>query len=70
MDLADAALIRICARKVFAKIFTVVKKDFSVYRFMGRIVPQSLGIRTLLQITITTFTSPPLEAGYGQNPQR
>ncbi len=39
MDLADAALIRIAEREGIRKIFTVDKKDFSVYRIHGRIRP-------------------------------
>ena len=39
MDLADAALIRISEREGIRKIFTVDKRDFSVYRIHGRIRP-------------------------------
>jgi predicted nucleic acid-binding protein len=39
MDLADAALVRIAEREGIRKIFTVDKKDFSVYSIHGRIRP-------------------------------
>src|SRR3989441_13202496 len=39
MDLADAALVRVAEREGIRKIFTVDKKDFSVYRIHGRIRP-------------------------------
>ena len=39
MDLADAALIRIAEREGIRKIFTVDRKDFSVYRLHGRVRP-------------------------------
>jgi predicted nucleic acid-binding protein len=39
MDLADAALIRVAERDGFRKIFTVDRKDFSVYRINGRLRP-------------------------------
>jgi uncharacterized protein len=39
MDVVDAALIRIAEREGIRKIFTVDKKDFSVYRIHGRIRP-------------------------------
>jgi predicted nucleic acid-binding protein len=37
MDLADAALIRVAEREGVRKIFTVDRKDFSVYRLHGRV---------------------------------
>jgi uncharacterized protein len=39
MDLADAALIRVAEREGITKIFTVDRKDFSVYRLDNRIRP-------------------------------
>jgi len=39
MDLADAALIRVAEREGLRKIFTVDRKDFSVYRIHGRLRP-------------------------------
>lgn len=39
MDLADAALIRVAEREGIRKIFTVDRKDFSVYRLHGRTRP-------------------------------
>ena len=42
MDLADAALIRVAEREGIREIFTVDRKDFSVYRLHGRIRPKIL----------------------------
>jgi uncharacterized protein len=42
MDLADAALLRVAEREGIAKIFTVDRRDFSVYRLHGRIRPALL----------------------------
>lgn len=39
MDLADAALICTAEREGIRKIFTVDRKDFSVYRLHGRVRP-------------------------------
>ncbi len=39
MDLADAALIRVAEREGLRKIFTVDRRDFSVYRLNNRIRP-------------------------------
>jgi uncharacterized protein len=39
MDLADAALIRVAEREGLRKIFTVDRRDFSVYRLHGRVRP-------------------------------
>jgi len=39
MDLADAALIRVAEREGIRNIFTVDRKDFSVYRLHGRVRP-------------------------------
>ena len=39
MDLADAALMRVAERHGIRHIFTVDRKDFSVYRIHGRIKP-------------------------------
>jgi hypothetical protein len=39
MDLADAALIRVAEREGIRTIFTVDRKDFSVYRLHGRVRP-------------------------------
>lgn len=39
MDLADAALIRAAEREGIRKIFTVDRRDFSVYRLDGRVKP-------------------------------
>lgn len=36
MDLADAAILRIAEREGIRKIFTVDRRDFSVYRLHGR----------------------------------
>jgi uncharacterized protein len=42
MDLADAALLRVAEREGIGKIFTVDRRDFSVYRLHGRIGPALL----------------------------
>jgi predicted nucleic acid-binding protein len=42
MDLADAALLRVAEREGIAKIFTVDRRDFSVYHLHGRIRPTLL----------------------------
>ena len=42
MDLADAAIVRVAEREGIRKIFTVDRKDFSVYRLHGRIRPNIL----------------------------
>jgi hypothetical protein len=42
MDLADAALLRVAEREGIGKIFTVDRRDFSVYRLHGRIRPALL----------------------------
>ncbi|HKV23887.1 MAG TPA: PIN domain-containing protein [Candidatus Acidoferrum sp.] len=39
MDLADAALIRAAEREGLRKIFTVDRRDFSIYRLHGRTRP-------------------------------
>jgi predicted nucleic acid-binding protein len=39
MDLADAALLRVAEREGIGKIFSVDRRDFSVYRLHGRIRP-------------------------------
>jgi len=39
MDLADAALIRVAERDGLRKIFTVDRRDFSIYRLHGRVRP-------------------------------
>jgi predicted nucleic acid-binding protein len=39
MNLADAALIRVAEREGVRKIFTVDRKDFTVYRLYGRLRP-------------------------------
>jgi predicted nucleic acid-binding protein len=39
MDLADAALLRVAEREGLRKIFTIDRKDFSVYRLNNRIRP-------------------------------
>ena len=39
MDLADAALIRVAEREGLRKIFTVDRRDFSVYRLHNRTRP-------------------------------
>jgi predicted nucleic acid-binding protein len=39
MDLADAALLRVAEREGLRKIFTIDRKDFSVYRLHNRIRP-------------------------------
>lgn len=39
MDLADAALIRVAEREGIHTIFTLDRRDFSVYRIHGRIRP-------------------------------
>jgi predicted nucleic acid-binding protein len=40
MDLADAALVRVAEREGIGIIFTVDRKDFSVYRLHGRLRPK------------------------------
>jgi len=42
MDLADAALLRVAEREGIRKIFTVDRRDFSVYRLHGRVRPRFL----------------------------
>jgi uncharacterized protein len=42
MDLADAALLRVAEREGLRKIFTVNRKDFSVYRLHDRVRPTLL----------------------------
>ncbi len=42
MDLADAALLRVAEREGIRKIFTVDRRDFSVYRLHGRTRPALL----------------------------
>ena len=42
MDLADAALIHTAEREGIRKIFTVDRRDFSVYRLHGRVKPSLL----------------------------
>jgi hypothetical protein len=37
MDLADAALVRVAERENVRRIFTVDRRDFTVYRLHGRI---------------------------------
>jgi uncharacterized protein len=39
MDLADAALLRVAEREGIRRIFTVDRRDFSVYRLHGRVRP-------------------------------
>jgi len=39
MDFADAALVRVAEREGVRTIFTVDRRDFSVYRLHGRIRP-------------------------------
>jgi len=39
MDLADAALLRVAEREGIRKIFTIDRKDFSVYRLHNRLRP-------------------------------
>jgi uncharacterized protein len=39
MDLADASLLRVAEREGLRKIFTVDRRDFSVYRIHNRIRP-------------------------------
>jgi predicted nucleic acid-binding protein len=39
MDLADAALLRVAEREGLRKIFTVDRRDFSVYRLNNRTRP-------------------------------
>jgi uncharacterized protein len=39
MDFADASLVRVAERKNIQKIFTVDRKDFSVYRLHNKIKP-------------------------------
>lgn len=39
IDLADAALLRVAEREGIRKIFTVDRKDFSIYRLHGRLRP-------------------------------
>jgi len=36
MDMADAALVRVAERENIERVFTVDRKDFSVYRIHGR----------------------------------
>lgn len=36
MDLADASLVRVAERDGIATVFTVDRRDFSVYRIYGR----------------------------------
>lgn len=40
MDLADAALVRVAERENIRTIFTLDRRDFSIYRLHGRIRPQ------------------------------
>jgi predicted nucleic acid-binding protein len=42
MDVADAALLRVAEREGIRKIFTVDRRDFSVYRLHGRTRPSIL----------------------------
>jgi len=42
MDLADAALICVAEREGINKIFTVDRRDFSVYRLHGKVKPTLL----------------------------
>ena len=42
MDLADAALLRVAEREGIRMIFTVDRRDFSVYRLHGRVRPTLL----------------------------
>ena len=42
MELADAALIRVAEREGVRKIFTLDRRDFSVYRLHGRVKPTLL----------------------------
>ena len=42
MDVADAALLRVAEREGIRKIFTVDRRDFSVYRLRGRTRPSIL----------------------------
>ena len=37
MDMADAALLRVAEREGIRKVFTIDRKDFSVYRLHGRL---------------------------------
>lgn len=39
MDLADAALVRVAEREGIRKIFTLDRRDFSIYRLHGRLRP-------------------------------
>lgn len=39
MDLADASVVRLCEREAIGTIFTLDRRDFSVYRLHGRIRP-------------------------------
>lgn len=39
MDLADAALLRAAEREGITTVFTIDRKDFSVYRLHGRVRP-------------------------------
>jgi hypothetical protein len=39
MDFADAALVRVAEREGIRKIFTIDRKDFSVYRLHNRVRP-------------------------------
>jgi uncharacterized protein len=42
MDLADASLIRVAEREGLRKIFTIDRRDFSVYRIHNRLRPTFL----------------------------
>lgn len=42
MDMADAAILRVAEREGIRKIFTVDRRDFSVYRLNGRTRPTLL----------------------------
>src|SRR4029077_20118375 len=42
MDLADASLLRVAEREGIRKIFTIDRRDFSVYRLHGRTRPTIL----------------------------
>jgi predicted nucleic acid-binding protein len=39
MDMADAAVVRVAEREGIRTIFTVDRKDFSIYRLHGRVRP-------------------------------
>jgi uncharacterized protein len=39
MDLADASLLRVAEREGIRKLFTMDRRDFSVYRLHGRVRP-------------------------------